>query len=96
MKKLVMPFLMCLRREKFKPDEVFTGTDDLEGLTIELAGVNKTNEELIKDPADDDELRFEITAGDDEVSSTVFYMSQVFETKINFEWADKKFEISFK
>ncbi|MEJ6400340.1 hypothetical protein [Nicoliella lavandulae] len=96
MKKLVMPFLMCLRNGKFKPDEVFTGVDDLEGLTIELAAVNKTNQELIKDPDDNDELKFTIESADQLISATEFKMSEVFETKIDFEWNDHKFQISFK
>ncbi|UQS86880.1 hypothetical protein MOO44_08455 [Nicoliella spurrieriana] len=96
MKRLVMPFLMCLRREKFKPDETFTGVDELEGLTIELAAQNESNAELIKQPDDNAELKFIITAGPEVVSSTEFKMSQVFETKIEFTWNDKQYQVSFK
>ncbi|MHA8262693.1 hypothetical protein ACYATO_02995 [Lactobacillaceae bacterium Melli_B3] len=96
MNKLEIPFLLCLRTERFAPDEVFTGVDGLAGLTFELSAVNKSNEELMQGPTDDDHLQFVISDGEHDISTTEFPMNELFTTKIEFEWMKKKHQISFK
>ncbi|MHA8138306.1 hypothetical protein ACYATM_04560 [Lactobacillaceae bacterium Scapto_B20] len=96
MNKIEIPFLLSLRKGKFAPNETFTGLNGLAGVTFELSAVGKSNEELMQGPTDEDRLRFLVSGDDNDISDTEFPMNELFTTKIEFEWAKQKYQISFK